>query len=50
MCVCVQPDGTITEVKNLNKFYKETNMHSSGFSNLLRKSDTTATYKNWKYI
>lgn len=46
----VQPDGIIIKVKNLNKFCKERNMHSSGFSNLLRKSDSTATYKGWRYL
>lgn len=48
--ILVQPDGTIIKVKNLNKFCKEKNMHSSGFSNLLRKSDSSATYKGWQYL
>lgn len=46
----INPNGEIVRVKNLNKFCKERNMHSSGFSNLLRKLDENATYKGWKYL
>lgn len=46
----IAPDGTIMVVENLNKFCKEKKLHSAGFSNLLRKTDASATYKGWKYL
>ncbi len=47
----ITPEGELIEIKNLNQFCKERGMHSSGFSNLLKKKDPTkASYRGWKYL
>jgi hypothetical protein len=45
----INQNGEIVEVTNLNQWCKEHGMHSSGFSNLLRKKNLLCTYRGWKY-
>lgn len=45
----INQNGEIVEIINLNQWCKERGMHSSGFSNLLRKNSSLCTYRGWKY-